>query len=321
MNAEQLVATLLSNPSVRDKVLIERTYALNGDTVSAGDAAVRLGDDCAALPDGHGGFDLFAAEGIVPGFLHQSPWFAGYSAVMVNLSDVAAMGGRPTALTNVIWAKDPDHSRPVWDGMLVACEAYAVPMVGGHTCYDSPMLHLAVSVTGKAKRLLTSFDAQPGEQLIMVIDMAGDYFENYPFWNASTRKPVAELRRNLALLPQVAEAGWSQAAKDISMGGIVGTLAMLTRTSGVGAVLEVDAIPIPAGVAVEKWLTSFPSFGYLLTAKPAAVDAIRSTFAQHDIHAAVIGHITEDPSLTIRYQNQTAVFAHRETAQPALHHA
>lgn len=321
MNAEQLVATLLSNPSVRDKVLIERTYALNGDTVSAGGEPVRLGDDCAALPDGHSGYDLFAAEGIVPGFLQQSPWFAGYSAVMVNLSDVAAMGGRPTALTNVIWAKDAVESKPVWNGMLAACGAYNVPMVGGHTCYDSPMLHLAVSVTGKAKRLLTSFDAQPGEQLIMVIDMAGEFYENYPFWNASTTKPVAELRRNLNLLADVAEAGLSKAAKDISMGGIPGTLAMLTRTSGVGALLDVDAIPMPPGVAVEKWLTSFPSFGYLLTAKEADAGPLMTLFTRNGIHAAVIGHITEEPQLVVRHQHETAVFAQRETPSPALYHA
>ena len=306
--AQQLAAALLANPAVQDKVLIARTYAPTGGAVALpGGAPVRLGDDCAALPDGHGGYLLFAAEGLVEGFVRAEPWFAGYSAVMVNLSDIAAMGGRPLALTNVVWAENQADTAELWAGMLAACAAYGVPMVGGHTCYRSAGRHLAVSVLGQANRLLTSFDARPGQDIIMAVDLNGAYYGHNPFWNASTTSAPADLRRTLGLLPTIAEAGWSGTAKDISMGGVVGTLHMLARTSGVGAVLDVAAVPAPPGVPPEKWLTSFPSYGYLLTSEAESTGLIIKEFTKYGIVAAVVGQVLPEPELRLRYQGSEAL--------------
>ncbi|QJD80144.1 sll0787 family AIR synthase-like protein [Spirosoma rhododendri] len=307
----QLIESLLAIPSVRDKVLIERTYEPLGDSVSTGLSAgeqVRLGDDCAAIPDGMGGYTLFASEGIIPAFLNRDPWFAGYSAVMVNISDVCAMGGLPVALTNVIWTPDQPGSRAVWEGMLAACRAYDVPMVGGHTCYGSDGLHLAVSIIGKAHRLLTSFDARPGEQLLIAVDMNGAFYGDYPFWNASTTASPNDLQRTLRLPHQIAQMGWSSAAKDISMGGIIGTLAMLTRTSGVGATLNLDALPIPPGVSLLKWLTSFPSYGYLLSVPDQYLQPTLDLFASNGITAATVGGITDEAGIQLAYNQQLVSF-------------
>ncbi|MFD1468167.1 sll0787 family AIR synthase-like protein [Hymenobacter caeli] len=307
--AEVLAAALLAVSAVQDKVRIARTYAPTGGVAQARTGAVPLGDDCAAIPDGHGGYLLFAAEGLVEAFVADQPWFAGYSAVMVNLSDIAAMGGWPTALTNVIWARDPADTGALWDGMLAACAAYGVPMVGGHTCYRSAARHLAVSVLGQATKLLTSFDAQPGEDLVMAVDLAGAYFENYPFWNASTTQAPADLQRKMQLLPEIAAAGWSGVAKDLSMGGVPGTLHMLARTSGVGARLDVDAVPRPPGAPLEKWLTSFPSFGYLLTSRDENTARILQKFSENGVAAAVIGQINDTLEVTLSYQGHTALLA------------
>ena len=87
----RLISFLSASVSVKEKIRIRTAYEpaqeLAGET--------RLGDDCAAIRDGDGWL-LLAAEGMLPSFVADDPWFAGYSAVMVNLSDVSAMGGRPT---------------------------------------------------------------------------------------------------------------------------------------------------------------------------------------------------------------------------------
>jgi hypothetical protein len=58
------------------------------------------------------------------------------------------------------------------------------------------------------------------------------------------------------------------AAKDVSMAGIAGTLGMLAEASGCGAVLDVAAVPRPAGATMGDWLTCFPGFGMLTADEP-----------------------------------------------------
>ena len=70
----------------------------------SGDDVIPVGDDCAAIPDGDG-YLLFAIEGFMNEFVAGDPWFAGWCGVMVNISDVAAMGGRPIAVVDAIWAE------------------------------------------------------------------------------------------------------------------------------------------------------------------------------------------------------------------------
>ena len=81
----------------------------------------------------------------------------------------------------------------------------------------------------------------------------------------------------------------SRAAKDISQGGIVGTAAMLAECSGVAIDIDINAIPKPAEVALERWLLTFPSFGYLLSVKPWNVAETIARFAARGIAAAAIG--------------------------------
>jgi selenophosphate synthetase-related protein len=52
------------------------------------------------------------------------------------------------------------------------------------------------------------------------------------------------------------------------MGGIIGTLLMLLETSGCGAILDLDRVPCPVGLPLERWLLCFPSYGFLLSVRP-----------------------------------------------------
>lgn len=258
----------------------------------SGASVVAVGDDCAAIPQDDG-YLLLAIEGFINGFVERDPWFAGWCGVMVNLSDVAAMGGRPIAVVDAVWAQGDDAARPVLEGMRAASDRFGVPVVGGHANLASDRGQLAVAVLGRAKSLLTSFDAEPGDRLIVAVDLRGRYREPFDNWEAATDAPSERLRADLALLPDIAEAGLARAAKDVSQAGFVGTAAMLAECSGVGVAVDVEAIPRPTGADLARWLRSFPSFGYLLAVKPAHVEAVTTRFAARSIAAADIGEITK----------------------------
>ncbi len=283
---------LESHPAVRDKATIRQAWGWA--VPSAG--SVRLGDDCAALPQEDGSHLLFASEAMLESFVRDDPWFAGYSAVMVNLSDVAAMGGYPVAITDTMASSSEDVTASIWDGLHTASAQYGVPIVGGHTTRtfgNHASLALSAAVLGKAgPHLLTSFDAQPGDLLVIVIDMDGAYRGDKPFWNCSTTATPRHLRSTLELLPLLAERRLCAAAKDISNGGVVGTLAMFCDCSGTGAHLDLELLPCPPGVPLDRWLVTFPSYGYLLAVSPGYLETIRDLFQADRITCEPCGRFT-----------------------------
>ncbi len=303
-----LIASLQTALTILQKQDIQTAAAAIGQYVQSEDCdQIRLGDDCAAIPDGDG-YLLLATEGIWPQLVEQDPWFAGWCAVMVNISDVAAMGGVPVAVVDALWSKSPDGSKLLWAGMQAAAQAYGVPIVGGHTNCHSPHAGLAVAILGRADSLITSFDAQLGDELVMVVNLAGQYYGDYPFWNAATEVDPAQLRAQLNLLPQLAKSGLVHAGKDISMGGLAGTLLMLTEASGCGAILNLDRVPLPPEVSWKKWLISFPSFGFLLSVPAKNVVQVREIFVPQGLACESIGVITAGNQIYWQQQEEQQLF-------------
>ena len=275
-----------------DIASVARSLGLSGAGV------IPVGDDCAAIPDGDG-YLLFAIEGFMNEFVAGDPWFAGWCGAMVNISDIAAMGGRPIAIVDAIWSNGEAAAAPVLAGLKDAAKAYGVPVVGGHTNIRTDRGQLSVAILGRASKLLTSFDASPGDKLIAAVDLRGRYREPFSNWEAATDAPHSRLRGDLELLPSIAEAGLSRAAKDISQGGIVGTAAMLAECSGVAIDIDLEAVPKPGGIALERWLLTFPSFGYLLSVEPHRVAEVTARFTARGIAAADIGAVARGNRLTV----------------------
>lgn len=270
-------------------------------------STVLLGDDCAAIPD-QDGYLLLAAEGFLPNFLDTDPWFAGWCSVMVNVSDVYAMGGRAIAIVDTIWSSSADATQPIFEGMQAAAIAYGVPIVGGHTNTHSPYTALSTAILGRANRLISSFNAQPGDALVMAADFRGMAHPHYPFWNAATMTDPMQLRDCLSILPHLAESGLCDAGKDISMGGVVGTLMMLLETSGCGATLNLDQIPCPAGLSLDKWLVNFPSYGFLLSIRPEYLNTVKDTFHAQGLVCEAIGTVQEGSQLWLELGDERLQF-------------
>jgi len=120
---------------------------------------------------------------------------------------------------------------------------------------------------------------RPGDPVSVVADLAGRWRGGYGGrqWDSTTARSGDELRR-LGTTLQRTRPG---AAKDVSMAGLVGTLAMLAEASGCGAELDVATVPRPAEAGLADWLTCFPGFALVLAgAAPPPAEAAPATVAR-----------------------------------------
>ena len=303
VNLEQLAAKLKHSLGITQKQDIQ----IASKILNLSDNQIRVGDDCAAIPDGDD-YLLLAAEGIWHVLVETDPWFAGWCAVMVNISDIAAMGGRAIAVVDTIWTEDDAKAKPLLEGMKAAAQAFKVPIVGGHTNFRSIYNAVSVAILGRATKLLSSFAAKPGDLLVVAIDLQGEMHPKFPFWNAATKAESTRLQNNLAILPYLAENDLCRAGKDISMGGIVGTLLMLIEASQCGAVLNFDSIVCPEGVELETWLLCFPSYGFLLSIQPDYLKIVSQQFSAQDISCNVVGKLVRGSQLTLESTKQSHLF-------------
>ena len=271
------------------------------------DSKIQVGDDCAAIADGDG-YLLLAAEGIWHVLVETDPWFAGWCAVMVNVSDIAAMGGKAIAVVDTIWTDDDVKAVPLLEGIKAASQAFNVPIVGGHTNFRSAYNALSVAILGRTKKLISSFTAQPGDLLVVAVDFEGEMHPRFPFWNAATKAKPYRLQENLNILPYLAEHNLCNAGKDISMGGIIGTLLMLIEASKCGAILNLDSIVCPDTVDLETWLLCFPSYGFLLSVCPDNVEKVKQQFINKNIACFVAGEIKEGSQLILKNNRQSCLF-------------
>jgi selenophosphate synthetase-related protein len=82
---------------------------------------------------------------------------------------------------------------------------------------------------------------------------------------------------------------------------------MLLECSQVGGVIALDAIPRAADVPLARWLTAFPSFGYLLSVRPDRTPTVLARFEKRGIAAATIGVL--DASRIARVQDPSGATA------------
>ena len=269
---------------------------------------VWLGDDTAAIETDEG-YLLFAAEVVFPPLVQANPYLAGRSAILANVNDIYAMGGTPLAVVDTILAKDTAEAAEIMRGLRDGCKRYGLALVGGHLTATGQVSSVTVSILGRAKRLLSSFNAQAGDAILHVVNLQGQFHPQFPFWDCSAHLSDAELQRHLAILPGLAEEGCCDAARDISMAGILGSMMMLLELSGLGAVVDLAAIPQPAAARERylDWLMGFPSYGFILTARPQFVPEIQANFAAHHISCAIIGEATADPRVWLQRGQETAL--------------
>ena len=263
------------------------------------------GDDGALVAHGEE-WIVLCGEAILPAFVAADPHAAGAAAVVTNVSDVRAMGGRPLALLDMLVSPDEAHAAQVLDGLAWAADLLGVEVVGGHLTMG-PAPSLSATCTGIARRPLRASAARPGDVLLGAFCLEGRYMsEATDFFTSLQDRAPDLLRTDGDALVEVAEAGFCHAARDVSMPGAAGSLLQLLEGAGCGATLDVDALPRPAGVAVERWLRTFPSFGFLLAAPPQHADAAQAVFARRGLACAPCGSFDDSRALTLAAGGRSA---------------
>lgn len=304
-----LLSALRDTEAMRAKLAIQQpAEALPAHALTLDDAYALPGDDTAAIRCGDQ-YQLLAIEGMLPAFVEQAPWFAGWSAVMANVSDITAMGGRATAVVNAYWHHDVAAADQVLAGIRAACAAYGLILAGGHTSQapGNPAA-LAVAVTGWARNLLSTLHVAAGQIIVMAVDLDGQWHRDAPYWKTFENVAPQRLRDKLEVIPRLAEAGLLHAAKDISNAGILGTLLMLLEPNRCGAHIDLAALPRPDDAPLARWLQVFPSYGFLLTLDPRDLATVQAAFAFEGLHCACIGHIDDSARLQVTHHTESAEF-------------
>ncbi|MEW5956159.1 MAG: sll0787 family AIR synthase-like protein [Chloroflexota bacterium] len=308
LTLEELIAALRAAPAWQRKREIE---VLAGELIASAPLIegrpVLVGDDAAALDTGED-YLLLAAEVMYPPLVRADPYLAGKYAILTNVNDIYAMGGYPLALVDVILATGMEEAAAILRGLRDGCARYDVALVGGHLTATGDTTSVAACILGRAKRLLSSFEVQPGDILLHAANLQGQFHPQFRFWNCSAHLSGADLRRDLAILPTIAEAGWCKAARDVSMGGLFGSILMLLELSGLGAVIDLETVPQPVGIEDRylDWLLAFPSYGFVLAVSPEHVAAVQAAFAAREITCAAIGQATVNRQVVLRQNHRVA---------------
>jgi selenophosphate synthetase-related protein len=89
------------------------------------------------------------------------------------------------------------------------------------------------------------------------------------------------------------------------MAGLVGSLAMLLECNRLGVCLDLDALPVPAGVTLERWIGCFPCLSFLLCVPPGREEDCQASFGRRGLVAATVGTLDDTGLLRISSAGET----------------
>ncbi len=304
---------------------------LTGGSETRPDVLLGVGDDAAVLDLGGNGLLVATVDAQVEGrhFLRDvaTPEEIGHKALAVNLSDIAAMGAEPLwALISLV--VPPELAVEVLDGIYAGFKALAghfgVALVGGNVAAADGPLVVDVTLLGRVPRgrVLTRAGGQPGDLLFVTGELgaaAAGVLTVVPDSRLASLARDLLLRARLAQVapqPRVAEGralaatGVVRAMLDVS-DGLVADLSHLCESSGVGAELEAESIPVdPATVAIatalgrdplELALTGGEDYELLFSVHPGNEALVMDAVHEVGGSAHRIGRLVAEPGLRLRH--------------------
>lgn len=251
----------------------------------------------------------------------------GWYAVNVNANDVACLGAQPRwfIATLLLPAGHTDRAlvNRIFEQLHTASHEIGVTIVGGHTeitqGLDRPIISGAMFGEVTPEHLVRSDGARPGDALILTKgicvegtallarEMAARLrgtIDEVTLQRAARflHDPGISVVRDAAI---ATSAGDVHAMHDPTEGGVATGLHEITGAAGVGAIIDVDALPIyPETLAICSALDLDPlgliASGSLLAAVDAgSATAVVTALQAEGIHATIIGSVRETPGVVV----------------------
>ncbi|MFO8047179.1 MAG: thiamine-phosphate kinase [Halomonas sp.] len=275
--------------------------------------ALGVGDDCTLLAPTPGCQLAVSVDTSVAGvhYPEDAPADAvGHRALAVSLSDLAAMGARARWCLMALTLAEADEG---WmagfsRGFRALCESSGAALVGGDVTRGPTAIGVTVMGELLPGSALTRHGGRPGD-LVAVTGALGGGAGGLALWQRGERDldhPLLSryLRPQPRLTAGEALVGLASAAIDVS-DGLLADLGHLLERSGVGALLEPEALPLADGLvdalgeagARQAALTGGDDYELLLTLSPECVDKASARLAALGLPLTVIGRLEAEPGL------------------------
>ena len=282
---------------------------------------IGIGDDAAAVEFSPGCISLVTSDMLVEGIHFDlslcDPRTLGRKSLAVNLSDIAAMGGKPRyfllslALPEGVSVEFLDS---LVTGLLEMADEFDVTLIGGDTCASRGGLTISVTAMGEQlpRKVISRGGARAGD-LVCVTGTLGDsalglrLLRNGDRTGPAVMKhldPPPRVREGLTL----AEAGIPSAMIDVS-DGLLADLGHILELSGAGARLALDMVPLSpalrkhsADLGEDPYrlpLSGGEDYELIFTAPPALKKEAVSLLKSLGTPVTVIGEITPSNGLQV----------------------
>jgi len=296
-----------------------KAIRLISNILSKGDEAVGIGDDCAALDFGEEyllvSTDMISKKTHIPKIM--TPWQIGWFVVAVNLSDIAAKGGRPLGLVLSL-GLPTDTSEAFLEeltrGANVCATTHGTSIIGGDT-KENPNVTICGTVFGTVKKdeFMSRKGAKPGD-IIAVTGTLGKAGAGYylmqsdmedPRISKGLLEPMPRINEGIALAKEKVVSS----CIDIS-DGLSSSLYQLQELNNVGFEIEREKIPLSQmllklaaeneNLDVYKYCLHFGGdYELLLTIPPDEFEKAQRSVETTGNYITNIGQVTKDNEVCI----------------------
>jgi selenophosphate synthetase-related protein len=191
----------------------------------------------------------------------------------------------------------------IMEGICEAGQKFKVEVVRGHTTPEAPINSVSASICGTVPRdsYVSAGGAQPGDELILAVDLKGRVSPNYEYgWDTTTRKTSTEILKRYEAMRSLAQKQLLTASKDLSNGGIIGTTLLMIEYAQKGATIDLSTIPTPKELDLSNWLKMYISTGFVVSTIPENTESVLSIFKEHGLSASRIGTVNTTKKLKIQ---------------------